>query len=69
MSTSNTDTGGVATGSNNAVHSFNPMNVNLTDDSISDLATKVICYLNLSTNEYNGQLGKDLSNKSHRSSR
>lgn len=58
MSTSNTDIGGVATGSNNAMNSFNPMNVNLTDDSIPDLATKVVCFLNSSSNEYNGQLGK-----------
>jgi len=60
MSTSNTDTGGVATGSNNAVNSFNPAQVNLTDDSNANLARDIICYLNLSTNEYNGQLGKEL---------
>lgn len=63
--TSNTDTNGVATGVNNGASgsAFNPNAVNLSDTSNPNLMRDVICALNASSNEYNGQLGQQHQSK------
>lgn len=55
---SSTNTGGVATSGNGAVAAFDPTHVDLTSTANPNLARDVVCYLDLSQNDYNGQLGK-----------